>query len=307
MPQLKTGAALRVVVVRAARDRAVSVEDQRTRARRHREHRTARRIPCHLDVSVIYARSVMTPRLELRVSKTQVNRAGELIRDFVAHVRAETTDAFMQTHTVEEINAADEIVRHFRACHQGPLTSATMGLRSMVITEGCSLEVTQRLKRYGTMIDKLQRQPAMNLSRMQDVGGCRAVLNSVDEINRVTRRLRRNGRAQRVVDYIAAPAESGYRGVHVITEYHERSIEVQLRTQIQHAWAISVERVGGRLREDLKSGSGPPELLQFFGVASEGMAMEEAGITPTLEFLAKFDSVRKAAAPWLVSRKGGGG
>lgn len=248
----------------------------------------------------------MTPRLELRVSKTQVNRAGEIIREFAAHIRAGTVDEFMRSHTVEEITSADEIVRHFRACHQSPLTSATMGLRSMVTTEGCALEVTQRLKRYGTMIDKLQRQPAMNLSRMQDIGGCRAVLNSVDEIHRVTRRLRKNGRARRVVDYITEPAESGYRGVHVIAEYHERLIEVQLRTQIQHAWAISVERVGGRLGEDLKSGFGPPELLQFFTVASEGMAMEEAGIDPSPEFLAEFDTVRRAATPWLVSRKGGG-
>lgn len=254
---------------------------------------------------IVSTLALVATRMELQYSKTRVNRAGDLMRELQLAAQAKTMSDFLSRHTAGEVLEADEIVRHFRACHQSPLTTATMGLRSMVSTEGCQLEVSQRLKRYGTILDKLHREPSMMLSRMQDIGGCRAVLNTVDEVHRVTRRLRRNGRADRVVDYIATPAESGYRGVHVIARYHDRLIEVQLRTQIQHAWAISVERVGGRLGEDLKSGIGPPELLQFYAVASEGMAMEEAGITPTPDFLQEFGRVRAAAGPWF-DRTGGG-
>jgi len=48
-----------------------------------------------------------------------------------------------------------------------------MGLRSVVGTEGCTVEVTQRLKRVPTIVDKLRREPTMQLASMQDIGGCR--------------------------------------------------------------------------------------------------------------------------------------
>ena len=147
----------------------------------------------------------------------------------------------------------------------------------MVKTEACEVEVSQRLKRFPTIVGKLIRQPEMALARMQDIGGCRAVLNSADEVYRVQRRLRKNGREKRFVDYIKDPAESGYRGVHVMTEYDDRTIEVQLRTQVQHQWAVTVERLGGRMDTDLKSGIGPPEVLNLMKAISEAMAQEEAG------------------------------
>ena len=56
----------------------------------------------------------------------------------------------------------------------------------------------------------------MQLSSMQDVGGCRAVLASIAEVRRIQRRLSKNRPPLRVSDYIAEPRESGYRGVHVV-------------------------------------------------------------------------------------------
>lgn len=37
-------------------------------------------------------------------------------------------------------------------------------------------ERESRLKKRGTMIDKLIREPAMKLSQMEDIGGCRVRL-----------------------------------------------------------------------------------------------------------------------------------
>lgn len=54
-----------------------------------------------------------------------------------------------------------------------------------------------------------------------------------------------------------------------------RAIEVQLRTM--HEWAIAAERWGGRLHQDLKSGEGPPQVLELFSAISEAMAIEEEG------------------------------
>ena len=42
--------------------------------------------------------------------------------------------------------------------------------------------VAQRLKRMPTINDKLKRFPTMNLSRMQDIGGIRAVVESYRDV-----------------------------------------------------------------------------------------------------------------------------
>lgn len=204
----------------------------------------------------------------LLYSKSRVNKAADNIRAYVA-------DPMHAGDLSEDF----EVVVAFRAAHQLPLTKASMGLRSMVKTEACLVQVSQRLKRIPTILDKLIRQPEMALARMQDVGGCRAVLANIDEVRRVQRRIHRNGKQRRMVDYIATPAPSGYRGVHVIVEYDDRMIEVQLRTEVQHHWAVTVERLGGSLNEDLKSGYGPDEVLNLLAAISQGAAIEEAGGT----------------------------
>lgn len=68
----------------------------------------------------------------------------------------------------------------FRGQFNVPLTKVVMGLRSAVRTSEGLVDgravVGQRLKRQPRIITKLARFPRMELSRMQDVGGCRAVL-----------------------------------------------------------------------------------------------------------------------------------
>jgi ppGpp synthetase/RelA/SpoT-type nucleotidyltranferase len=200
-------------------------------------------------------------------SKSQVNKAGRTLRRWA---RGELMSR-------DEHQSALGVLLDHRSAHRVPLTKATMGLRSVVRTEQCEVEVSQRLKRVPTIIDKLGREPTMQLANMQDIGGCRAVLNSIDEVRRVQRRLVRNRPPLRVSDYIAEPRSSGYRGVHVVVEYDSRPVEVQLRTQVMHEWAITVERLGGRLGEDLKSGYGPQPVLDLMEGISEVMAVEERG------------------------------
>lgn len=221
-------------------------------------------------------------------SKSQVNKAGKTLR----RARRE--------HIAQDrYRAALDILLAHRAAHRAPLTKATMGLRSVVRTEQCEVEVSQRLKRVPTIIDKLVREPTMPLASMQDVGGCRAVLNSIDEVRRIQRRLARNRPPLRVSDYIVEARSSGYRAVHVVVQYDDRPIEVQLRTQAMHEWAITVERLGGRLGEDLKSGYGPPAVLELLGRISEAMAIEEEGGIVSQEALDRLGGLRQAALPFL--------
>jgi hypothetical protein len=200
--------------------------------------------------------------------------------------------------STDEYQAALGVLLEHRAAHRVPLTTATMGLRSAVRTERCEVEVSQRLKRVPTIVDKLVREPTMQLASMQDIGGCRAVLNSIDEVRRVQARISRTRPPLRVSDYITEPRSSGYRGVHVVVEY-ERPVEVQLRTQVMHEWAITVERLGGRLGQDLKSGYGPPPILEFLENVSEAMAIEEGGGIVDQITLDSLNALRQAALPFL--------
>lgn len=199
-----------------------------------------------------------------------------------------------------EETAALDVLVDFRALHALPLIKANNGLRSMLRTEDCPVEVSQRLKRLSTIVDKLIRQPTMALSRMQDIGGCRAIVDTVDQLRRVEKRLTRNRTPERVDDYVSRPRLSGYRAVHVVVRYDERCIEIQLRTRSMHEWAVAVERLGGRLGEDLKSGRGPQSVLAWLEAISEALAIEERGGIVDSSLGARIARLRQAALPLLA-------
>lgn len=232
-----------------------------------------------------YPCSVPTPG---DLTASQVKKAGRTLR---RAMRGEDVPT-------KQVIEAYDLVRKFRAAHQVPLVTANNGLRSMVRSEGCAIEVSQRLKRLPTILDKLQREPRLPLSSMQDIGGVRAVLGSVDEVRRVEARLTKRREPVGYADYISSPRASGYRGVHVIVAYQGRQIEVQLRTRVMHDWAITVERLSSRMGENLK-GDGQHALQELMAVISSAMAIEEGGGTVDADLLLRISELREVAAPYL--------
>lgn len=227
-------------------------------------------------------------------TKSQVNRAGK-------HLRA----LLLQTQPApsgDQLSAAIQTLFAFRAAHAYPLSKATMGLRQRVAREGCQVEVSQRLKRAPTIVDKLRREPTMALSTMRDIGGCRAVLESMDELRRVESRFlrRTSGPVVDHHDYVSEPKPSGYRAVHLTVCYDGRLIEVQLRTRVMHEWAVTVERLTSRMDEDFKSGEGSDEVQAFLQAASEAMAVEESLGVVSPELASRVSQLRAAAVPFLV-------
>ena len=176
---------------------------------------------------------------DLPYSKGRIDRAGRALRQDQAGEGAPLS--------ASERRVELAVVEDFRVLHRTPLLTARMGLRSCIHREGLeAVELTQRLKRMPTILDKLRRLPTMKLSAMQDIGGCRAVFSTQAEVEQVLRRFRRNSLKRNeaedpVRDYVTNPRSSGYRGVHVWTRYRDRRIEVQLRTELQHEWAKLVE------------------------------------------------------------------
>ena len=81
------------------------------------------------------------------------------------------------------------------------------------------LLIVQRLKRLRSIGDKLRATPAMELSRMQDIGGCRAVLDDVEQVRSLAKKYEvgqsKNPRTQselvKTFDYISTPKLSGNR------------------------------------------------------------------------------------------------
>lgn len=225
------------------------------------------------------------------VSKNEINRCGERLGLWWSGEEQIPAD---------ELHRLVNIVWAFRSTFQYPMTKTAVGLRQFVQRESSQVIVAQRLKRLPTIIEKMVRLPGTKLARMEDVGGCRAVLpGGRSEIEGVLRRIRRNWTVVRLRDYMEEPKSSGYRGVHLIVERDDRRIEVQLRTTGQQAWAEQVERLAGRYRVPLKDEKGPDELLRWLRLAAEGISMEDVGQEPTPEFEEEFTAARVAAWHWM--------
>ncbi len=186
----------------------------------------------------------------------------------------------------EELDFALEVLSNWRAAHSFPLNSIQMGLRTKATGVFGRALIAQRLKRVPSIVDKLRRLPSMRLSRMQDLGGCRAVVDTPSQV----RRLAHSWTASRTKhalatykDYIDSPKQSGYRGIHLVYRYISEKniqfngllIEVQLRSRLQHAWATAVETVGTFINQSLKSSEGPNAWLQFFALAGSAFAFIE--------------------------------
>lgn len=188
----------------------------------------------------------------------------------------------------DEVLEAIEVLNAWRRAHAGPLNTATMALRSKLRTIGLpDAPVSQRLKERATIIEKLVRYPNMQLSTMQDIGGCRSVVSDRKAADRLAEQWQRHltvGTIRRVDDYGAQPRHSGYRAIHVIVEYEGLPIEVQIRTRLQNEWASAVEVLAKSRGEDLKRDRGSEIVLDRLRSLADIIAeVEVTGPTPELQ------------------------
>lgn len=118
-------------------------------------------------------------------------------------------------------------------------------------------QVSSRLKTVHTTVDKLRREAGMKLSRMQDIAGLRLVEDmSLIRQDRVAQQVATVLGEGRIVDRRAVPSY-GYRAVHVYAKFHDRRLEVQIRTRLQDRWAQIVERLADRWGRQIRYGGEP--------------------------------------------------
>lgn len=224
-----------------------------------------------------------------------VRRAGRMIASPILPSEPYGNDPDAWLEHIYQQEGAFKIFENWRAAHAYPLNTFQVTLRGRAQRIDPNALTAQRLKRAPSIVAKLQRFEKMNLDRMQDIGGCRAVMKDLSSVYRLRDAIdqsRVDHEQETPKDYIGNPKEDGYRSIHLIFKYHGKGqkkaydglrIEVQLRSQIQHAWATAVETVGLFRREAIKSGEGDQRWRDFFLYTSQAFAVLETASRQRLQ------------------------
>lgn len=189
-----------------------------------------------------------------------------------------------------DLNTALEVAGNWRSSHGYPLDIVSKSLSRRAKRIDARALVASRTKRLTSVALKLRRFSSMQLSQMQDLGGCRAVVRNVSRVYRLLKYYQTH--PYRVVDlltlkdYIKNPKPDGYRSIHLICRYkgtHQKGayknlkVEVQLRSSMQHAWATALETIDAFTGQALKTniGGNDSRWERFFALMSSAIAMME--------------------------------
>lgn len=215
-------------------------------------------------------------------SKTKVDKAGVTLLD--PNRTEEDLDLYLE---------AIDVINNWRSSHVYPLQKIKTTLENRAKRLDRNALTVQRLKRIRSIYRKLGELKTTRLSSMQDIGGCRTIVSTMDhvldlvEVYENADMTNPDGRPVWIDtdDYIAVPKPTGYRSYHLIFRYESQAenckvwngykIEIQIRTLLQHYWATAVETASTFLGESLKQNSGNERWLRFFALASAVFAQNE--------------------------------
>lgn len=211
------------------------------------------------------------------ISRKQANAAGEILKEL------------RDQQNSEEYGKQISILNAWRHQHEEP---AQIFFKKLVgiINKYPDAMATYRLKRKESILKKLYRSNGnFELGAIDDIAGCRAIVNSVSEVYEVYDEILNLKEAGEIdikttKDYIEHPETSGYRSLHVIVKQtlnqekidRQYRIELQIRTKLQHYWSTAVEAMSEIDNVEYKDptliSKGNTRIhscLQFFKVISE--------------------------------------
>ena len=209
-----------------------------------------------------------------KYSKTEINKAGDILRK--------------RDSTEEKINEAFEKLSYWREIHYYPTKIFKRRLEKTSKLIDPKSIVSSRLKRTPSILKKIDRLTT-RLTQIQDIAGCRAVLDNTELINKLYQEYYKKGdlkhKLKRETNYITYPKEDGYRGIHLIYEfksdkeakkkYNGLQVEIQIRSKIQHIWSTAVETTSFFIGQALKLNEGEEEWKEFFKLVSSAFAKME--------------------------------
>ena len=192
------------------------------------------------------------------ISKTLIRKIGHNIKNnIVSEEELNTFNAYRNTY----IEVMEELLTSIKDKLPKPLF------------------IARRLKRLESIKIKLQRFPQMELDRMQDIGGTRAVFNNLDEVKEYIKNIRviENSTFKIIKenDYISNPKDDGYRSYHIVFEclsdkLKGYKVELQIRDLKEHYWATAVEILSVISKSNnLKIGKGEEYYKRFFYLSSK--------------------------------------
>jgi hypothetical protein len=202
------------------------------------------------------------------IPKSQVNKAGLAIRD--------------ASLWSPDLDWAFDAIGSWRSFHAYPLRAEFLRLEFDAKNMDKFAMVSERLKRLDAIHLKLRRPEnhPMKLSTMQDIAGCRAVVENLTEARQLAALYPKISR-----DYVSTPKADGYRSLHIVERYEPRNkedepyrgckIEIQIRSRLQHGWAAALETIDFVKEEKLKLGGGDSEWKRFFMLAGSAIALRE--------------------------------
>ena len=170
----------------------------------------------------------------------------------------------------EHDNDAMKILSYWRATHEMPLRKAFNIVEKYAKKLDKDVIMGKRLKRTPSIIRKLVRfkDKGSKLNTIQDIGGCRAIVYTMEQLRKLKQQLTEKEKFVVRNNYIESPKDDGYRSIHLKGKFlsggFERTIELQLRTRIQHSWATAIEIVDLYTSQNIKLSDGEQIWKDFF-------------------------------------------
>ena len=194
---------------------------------------------------------------------------------------------------------ANLVVEDWRKLHMIPLQALVEEVTRVLTDGGVQAAFSShRLKRMTSIIAKLRHNPGMGLGGLQDIGGARFVFEDIDSLLKAQKIISQASFDHFVTDrepydYVAKPKASGYRSIHFTYKYVSDNddydglrVELQIRTRLQHDWAMAVETAELISKSSLKARLGDENWLFFFKLSSAVFAQKEG--MPVAESFAEY-------------------
>lgn len=154
-----------------------------------------------------------------------------------------------EDYSEHDLRLLDRFRRSYAAAYEHTVNAIRQDLR--LAPTGRPAKSTHAIR------DKLHRS-SIRLSQMQDIAGCRLIVEDRRQQDAVVVELTRLFPASVVIDRRDKPSH-GYRAIHVVIGIGGATVEVQVRTEPQHAWAEYAEKLADTIDPALKYGGGPDD------------------------------------------------
>ena len=191
------------------------------------------------------------------MSKGNIDRLGDQIREESIAISESTLNTLQK----------------YRISHKEPLANTFNLLCACTKKVNKNSIVTFRIKRFQSIIRKLERYPKMRFNRMWDIAGCRCIVNNESDVYKLRELIYKEPRLEvlKEYDYLKEPQEDGYKSLHLFLKHDcdDKIIEVQLRSLENHNWATLVEITDLLYDSKLKEYGENKELLRFHLLLSD--------------------------------------